>query len=298
MRWRLLLALFPALVARADGGLTPREVLRKAMQRQGPVKRGDIRDVYLRFRGQALIEKAEHAVTREVWYRSNDRSFRMLQAGSADKRRNNEFGVFGEKGCWERGRRGIIPLSGANRDHRKSIKRIEKERESFERMLRMVLLSRLDDGRTELSFAHGKPVRLVRDLPFSADSLLGKRDEHAYYVLRVERPDEPRMELFVETKDFTVRKVVQFHKVDSASPEWFYYFGPFRKQAGALNLTLPQYLSIHTRFPFDLESRKKSQQANGGLMVQLNIGISDELLRPGLERKNAGAQPKHAGAKR
>jgi len=288
MCWRTLLVLLPALVARADGGLTPQEVLLKAIQRQGPVKRGDIRDVYLKFRGQALIDKAEHAVTREIWYRSKDRSFRMLQAGSADKRRNNEFGVLEEKGYWERGRRGVIQLSSANRDHRKSIKRIEKERQSFERMLRMVLLSRLDDGKTQLSLARGKPVHLERDLPFSADSLLGKRDEHAYYVLRVERPEEPRMELFVETRDFTVRKAVQFHKGDSTSPEWFYYFGPFRKQANALNLTLPQYLSIHTSFPFDLESRKKSQQANGGITVELNTGLTDERIRPGLERTKVG----------
>jgi hypothetical protein len=282
--------MLPALVARADGGLTPREVLLKAMQKQGPVKREEIRDVYLRFRGQALIDKAEHAVTREVWYRSKDRSFRMLQAGSADKRRNNEFGVFGQRGYWERGRRGIIQLSGANRDHRKSIKRVEKERESFERMLQMVLLSRLDDGKTQLSLARGNPVRLERDLPFSADSLLGRRDEHAYYVLRVERPDEPRMELFVETRDFTVRKVVQFHKADSASPEWFYYFGPFKKQADALGLTLPQYVSVHTSFPFDRESRKKSQQANGGISVGLNVGLTDQLLRPGTGRAEAGTK--------
>jgi hypothetical protein len=282
MRWNVLVLLLavPSRLQAKDPA-SAEEIFRMALKRQGAVRHEQIKDVRLEFKGQFSMEdKGEHAVTQDVWYRSADRSLRIRRTAGLDERKKTEFGVLGESGFWERSRARIVTLSRGNRDHKKTILTIENERKEFERILRLVLLSRLDDEDSGFRLSSPKPVRLKRDFPWSAKQLLEPRDRHAYHVVNVERPGEPRLELYVETTDFTVRKAVQYRSKDPKKAEWFYYFGGFAKRPAALGMTLPGYFSVHAGLPTDPESREKTSRAHGLVKVSLNAGLTEFKLKP------------------
>ena len=151
----------------------------------------------------------------------------------------------------------------------------------FERILRMVLLSRLLDGRSRVTLAEPTPVRLETDEPREANSILGRdRAEHCYHVIDVEREGEARLRLFVHTGDSTVRKAIQFDADDPGNPRWHYYFGPFQRQERELGLNLPRYVSMHDGFPDGKEGRARTTKLYGMLKVRLNTELKDGDLKP------------------
>ena len=137
-------------------------ILREAARSQGDVRAEDIRDVLVEFRGE-IVEETTHAVERTYWYRTPDRSFRIRTEPPAARKERTERGVLGEKGYWDRAADGSrVDLARTNRDHRELIRTIESERADFERILRMVLLPRLLDGKSRVTLA--EPLPGVADL--------------------------------------------------------------------------------------------------------------------------------------
>ncbi|MGH7162158.1 MAG: hypothetical protein ACREID_01640 [Planctomycetota bacterium] len=260
---------------------TPAEIFRRAVAAQGGLPADRIADVAVEFKGNIREKDAgRHAIVRRYWYRSADRSFRLRTESRADRDEWSERGVFGDNGFWELGDGGaVFRLSEANRDDRPSVAKIEKERDDFEDILRLVLLARMEEGGGKISAAEPGTVRIERDLPHEADAILGEaRGEHAYHVLDVDREDLPRLRLFVRTDDATVRKAIAFRRDDAAAPEWFYYFGRFLRDERT-GLQLPVVLSVHEREPLDPESLRAGERAWGTIQVRVNASLSDGLFR-------------------
>jgi len=278
---RTLLGVFTlAIAVGAAPGLTAEDVFRRALKGQGAVRRTEIRDVHLRFLGQVVHDEGVNTIERDYWHRAKDRAFRVRTVSRANRKSRSDRGVLGET-YWEAGRKTIYELSPGNRDDRGSIDTIRSDRRDFERILHLVLLARLDGEDTVFRFAVPEPVQLTRDVPFSARSILGKdRAAHHYHVLSIERPGEPRLELFIHTKDFAVRKAIQYYPRHPDRAEWFYYFGPYRKSERALNMTLPLFFSVHTAMPTDDESKKATNNVNGEISVVINGSIDDAILKP------------------
>jgi len=296
MRWFYLLPL-GLLLGSGDGFADPgegataltesqkraREVYRSAVAAQGEVRFEQVVEVHLLFRG-AIVEEGTHTILREYWYRAKDRAFRIATQSTADSRRKTERGVAGTGEFWDRASGGApAVLSPLNRDHRAIIRTITRERDDFEAMLRMVILSRFDDGKTRFEIDGESPVTLEHDLPYEASSILGKGDERkslAYEVLRVEREGEAPLRLFIRTSDHSVRKAIVEEIDDPAAAPWHYYFGPFARNAGGL--VVPRYLSAHKGAPVDAKSKERTSKARGELLaVDINPGLTDGDLRPG-----------------
>jgi len=287
---RLLTFLFLAAAAavsadRADGPGPPTAagILDRAVKAQGGVKREEIEDIHVRFRGQIQSEDREtHTFTRDYWYRARDRAFRMRTRATASNAVRSELGVYADKTgkevFWEQVRRsgGVLRLSARNRDDRTSIKTIRHERERFESLLRMVLLSRLVDGKTSVRLGAPAPVRLVRDMPYEARAILGAdRTGTTYHVLDLERPGEPRMRLFVSTADYTVRKAIQYDRRAPREATDFFYFGPY-PAAGKMPAgpRVPYYFSVHSALPTDEASKAATCRARGSIRVEINRRLS------------------------
>lgn len=277
------IAIASLLLATAAGAEAPgaKEVLEKAVAAQGAIPAGEIRDITLRFDGQIAEGKRVNTITRVYRYRARDRSFYVLTASRAAAKKRSERGVLGENGYWERSSRGkVVRLRTGNREDLASIKTIRRNRDEFERMLRMVLLARIRDGESKLELATRAPVRLEHDMPYAAAPTLGKdRQAHRYYVLDLERKNQPKLRLFVQLGTYTVRKVVQFDREDPTKREWFYYFGPYREDK-ATGLNLPVYFSVYDGLPVDEQSMKEHNRVRGEPKVEINTGLEDEAFRP------------------
>jgi len=271
----LLLLFVPAA---ADETATARDILRRAVEAQGKLGAEDVRDVTLLFKGEVSEKGEVHAITRTYRFRAKDRSFRVHTAAEAVDR-GTDRGVLGETGYWERSSKGaIITLNRGNRDDVATIKQIESERRDFERMLRMVLLTRLDEGWT-VTLGSPEPQRLDGDHPHELNHTLGDRNETTYHVLDARRDGEARLRLFVNTKDHTVRKAIEY---DADAPErvrWVYYFAAYAKDKD-LGLVLPRYFSLYHDTPLGKEARDRLNAVKGEPKVSLNTGLSDADLRP------------------
>lgn len=235
-------------------------VFRKAVARQGRIRQRDIKSVNLEFSGHVVLDKTEQAVYREYWYTVADRTFRQVTQGKAQAKARSERGV-DAKGHWNRAGKSKVRLFRGNRDHRDLIEAIDSDRAEFERILKMVLLTRLEGAR--FSFATKTPVKLLEDAPFSARSILGSdRAIAEYYVLKVERKNQPSLLLYVKTSDYTVRKAVQFPRDPKDHPVYYYFaYAPDRK--------LPIYFSAHKSLPTDAKTRKTSAIARGEITVHI-----------------------------
>ncbi|MHC4973026.1 MAG: hypothetical protein ACYTG3_11910 [Planctomycetota bacterium] len=275
----LLLAAAAGLSAAEAPGA--KEVLEKAVATQGAIPAGEIHDITLTFEGQIAEGKRINTIKRVYRYRARDRSFFVSTESKASAKIRSVRGVLGESGYWERSSRGrIIRLRPGNREDKASVKTIRKNRDDFEAMLRMVLLARIADGESKLKLVTRAPVRLEQDMPYAADQTLGKdRRAHQYYVLDLERKDQPKLRLFIQLGTFTVRKVVQFDAEDPSQRKWFYYFGPFRKDPGT-GLNLPEYFSVYDGLPVDRKSMEERNRVRGEPTVKINTGLEDEAFRP------------------
>jgi hypothetical protein len=276
---RLLPLLLAAPMAVAsDETATARDILRKAVEAQGKLGPEDVRDVTLTFEGEASEKGEVHAITRTYRFRAKDRSFRV-HTGAEAADRSTDRGVFGENGYWERSSKGtFVALSRGNRDDAATIRQIEGERKDFERMLRMVLLTRLDEGWT-VDLGEKEPQRLDGDHPHEITRTLGDRNETTYHVLDVRRDGEARLRLFVNTSDYTVRKAIEYEVDAPDRVRWVYYFGPYAKDK-SLGLVLPRYFSLYHDTPSDKAARDRLNAVKGEPKVSLNTGLSDADLRP------------------
>ena len=298
LRLALVLAALPvpfASVAGADdtageGDAKALEIFRRAVEAQGKLRSADVEDVRIAFRGQ-IIEEGEHSVRREYRYRAKDRSFYLLTAATAAADQRTERGVLAGGGFWERGSGGrVFELQPGNREDGKAIRSIRKERDQFERILRLVLLARLEDKDTRIRLVSPEPVRLEDDMPRAANGILGRdRAARTYWVLAVERPDQPRLDLWIRADEpaepnranghaWSVVKAAQYDP-DTNAPEWYYYFGPYDRDTRP-DLLLPRYFSAHQGEPSGKDAKEATLKYHGTLEVQLNAGLTDEDLRP------------------
>ena len=276
----------PALLVALLGGpaladLPAIGVFRKAIQAQGRLKQTQIKDVYLHIRGHTVDKQGEHGFNREYWYRAKDKSLRVRTQSKAANRARTDRGYLGGKGYWELTNRGtLLKLKKANRDDEEVIETIRRDRRDFTRIYETVLLSRLDDKDTELSFGTPEPVSLENDLPYSANAILGKdRKANKYYVLDVKRPGEDPLRLFIHTRNFQVHKVVEY-SADGAI-DWVYYFGPFHFDED-LALWMPRYFSAHEKAePVNKQTRKDTGRYRGEVSLKLNSGLKTSDVFPG-----------------
>lgn len=272
-----LLLLLPVATSPAEEDLAAKNIFRKAVDAQGKLLPEQVRDVTLSFEGEVSEKGEVHSVVRTFWYRSADRSFRVhTGSGAVDK--TSDRGVLGADGYWERSPAGVTELSRGNRDDLAQIREIEGERGDFERMLRMVLLTRLEGDKWTMALGAKEPVRLKDDEPHNAKQTLGDREKETYYVLDATHEGEPRLQLFVHTDDFTVRKAIEYDTAKPQQVRWVYYFAGYKKDQ-KLNLLLPRYFSLYRDTPSE-KTRDELNAANGLPKVDLNTGLVDGDLRP------------------
>lgn len=255
----------------------PQQILKRAIERQGALPEGGVKELHLSFNGQVSQKDEEHHIRRHYWYRAADRSFRIKTQSRAARKESTDRGVFG-KDFWECGAKGgVVHLSKANLNHRKVIQSIRKDRSEFERIMNMVLLSRLKDAK--LTMARKNPVKILKDHPFEENHILGAdRNAHSYWVIDVERKDRPRMRVYVHSRDFKVCKAVQFDVDEPGRPIYWYYFGPYFKRPDGL--TLPRYFTVHTSVPRDEKTRRATAFARGEIQLKINDGSADTALKP------------------
>jgi len=284
-----VLALLPALPTRAAddaaappaAGPTAADLLHRAVQAQGTLA-GDLKDVTLSFRGEVAQQGSVNTIRRTYWYRAGDRSFRVHTSNASTDAATTDRGVFGRKTYWERSSGGAVrELHAGNRDDADALDQIAKERRDFERILRMVLLSRLDDGSWQVERGAPEAVRLSQDMPFNAKGTLEDRAKETYHVLDLTREGEPRLRLFIRTADFTVRKAVQFRLNDANEEEWTYYFGPFWRDPDA-GLSLPRFFSVYKGTPTEDPGRSREELlvVKGEPTVRVNTDLADDDLKP------------------
>lgn len=277
-RSTLPLVLLAAAAPAADGP-TAQEIFRKAVEAQGEVPK-EIKDVTLSFWGEIRQDEQVNTVRRTYWYRSADRSFRVRTGSEAMEKLTSDRGVVGEATYWERGPRGeTVELSRGNRDDMAQIRGIEKERKEFERMLRMVLLARFDQGGWQVALAEPKPVLLDKDHPHQPKGTLGNKEETSYHVLDLKREGEPDLRLYVHTTDFSVRKAIEYDLSDAGRVRFVYYFANYWNDPD-LKLLVPRFLSIYHATPLAEGDRDEMLAAKGQPTVRLNTDLKDADLRP------------------
>lgn len=263
---------------------TAKEVFQRAVAAQGRIEPDEIRDLYVKFEGQVKDkgEKTQSAV-REYWLRPTDRSFRIRTTAGADPAKPfSERGVLGndKERYWERIKKSPAELRRTNREHRKNILAIRRDRNDFQRIVRMVLLTRMNDGQSSVRFAKQKRVRLEKDQPNSARHILGKDRKAEYYVLDVARKGADPLRFFIRTDDFTVRKVVQFDREAPGKLKSVSYFGAFVKNSQAEGLVLPQAFSVYSAVPDGKNRNDATVRVSGRLKVKINGDLGDDAFFP------------------
>ena len=253
-------------------------LLDRAIQAQGGWTRDRIADLHLTFEGQIAEEGRTNSVAREYWYRARDRAFRLRTSPLAAVSRETEHGVLGRR-YWDRTEGRLQELSRGNRDHEEMIGAIRQDRDEFERILSMLLLSRLRDGKTDATLEPGDPVRLEDERPPEVRAILRDAKERTYHVLDLRRPDEPRLRAYLDTEDLTVRKVEQYRTDAPDRLAFVYYFGAYKRDP-ATELVLPRYFSVHTAVPVDEKTRDETLRAKGTLAFVLNAELPDAQFAP------------------
>jgi len=250
----------------------------RAIEAQGGWTRDRIADLYLTFEGQIAEEGRTNSIAREYWYRARDRAFRQRTSPLAAVSRKTEHGVLGRR-YWDRTEGRLQELSRGNRDHEEMIKAIRDDRDDFERILSMLLLSRLRDGKTEAVLEPGDPVSLEGERPPEVRAILGDASTRRYHVVDIRRPEEPPLRAFLDTEGLTVTKVEQYRTDAPGELAFVYYFGAY-KRAAATGLLLPQYFSVHTAVPVDEKTCDATLRAKGMLSFDFNSDLPDAVFAP------------------
>jgi hypothetical protein len=266
-------------------------LLKRAVAAQGKLPNGGLRDLQILFEGQ-INEKKEgsHSIHRNYWFRQKDRSFRIETFSPLEpKDSKSERGVLGNVNAryWElirRKRPGSKrpelkrqELSRTNKTHLENIRTIQRDRDDFERIVRMVVLSRVDSKLARLRRGAPQRVALTGDHPNSASFVFpSKLKGSQYLVLDLQRSAGDPLRLFINEKDLTVRKVVQFDRAAPNKIKFVYYLGAYRKMQGML---LPTYVSVHSEVPTK-KTREKTTKLAGRLTLTLNAGLDDSVFSP------------------
>jgi len=268
---------------------TAREVFESAVAAQGRLDPDDIHDLYVKFVGQ-VKEKGHktQSAEREYWLRPGDRSFRIKTTAGADPAKPySERGVLGspKERYWEWVRKGRAELRRTNREHRKNILAIRRDRKEFERIVRMVLLVRITEDDAAISFANPGKVRLVKDQPNSARHILGEDRKAEYHVLNIARKGADPLRFFVRIDDSTVRKVIQYDRATPDKIKSVSYFGYYRKNDAAEGMVMPQAFSVYSAVPDGKDRNKATMKVSGRLSVRINGNLGDETFSPGEPKK-------------
>ena len=274
-RFGLLVVLCVPSGVHAQPAATAKEIFRRAVQRQGRVKRSDIADIRVNVVGM-LQEEGEHRIKRSYWYREADKAFRIRTTSRTRSSLASERSRLGRSKTryWERSGREVFELKRGNRTDRESIQQIKKDLVRFESVLALMLLNQLDTPETQITLLKSHPVQL-KDQPLEARSIFGDRSK-GYYVLRVARPNEPRLDLFVHEDDHSVRKAIIYTQDPRPVPKWIYYLASFN-QKNTLGILVPGIFLVYTEEPFDEKTKRKAWKIKGELRVQLNGGLKDDV---------------------
>jgi hypothetical protein len=275
-RFGLLVVLCVPSGVHAQPAATAKEVFRRAVLHQGRVKRSDIADIRVNVINGMLQEEGEHRIMRTYWYREADQAFRIRTTSRTKKSLRSERSRLGQSRTryFERSGKEVFELKQGNRTDRDSIKQIKQDLVRFESVLGLMLLNQLDTPETQITLLKSRPVPL-KDQPLEARAIFGDRSK-GYYVLRVDRPNEPRLDLFVHEVDHSVRKAIIYTQDPRPVPKWIYYFASFNRR-NTLGILVPGIFLVYTEEPLDEKTKRKAWKIRGELRVQLNGGLKDDV---------------------
>ncbi len=267
----------------ANPEAAPRAILSRAVAAQGKLKQKDIHDLQVLFEGQIQERgQATQSVKRQYWLRSGDDSFRIRTvAGLRPSDPVSERGVLGGKpeSYWEWARKRRMPLKLTNREHRKNIDAIQRDRREFQRIVKSVLLARLLDEGTTVAFARSRSVLLDKDEPASARHVFPDRKAR-FAVIDVRRAGSDPLRFFIHEGDFTVRKVIQFDARRPGAVKSITYLGAYPAKAVKGGLRLPRSISVYSDVPTDKKSRDEFVRIAGRLTVKVNQKLGDDVFAP------------------
>jgi hypothetical protein len=277
----LITLVFLAVISTAQAGekkpdAAAHKILASAVEAQGTLPAAGIQSLHVTFVGQVNEKgQATHSVTREYWLRVSDRSFRILTYANTKKSKRSERGVLATKKpvYWEASRGRRIRLFGSNVEHIKVVRTIREDRRDFERILRIVLLARMQKGRGDLRRAKPPIVTIPTDEPNSLSAIFPDR-EAKYFSLNLIREGEDPLQLFLDNKSLQIKRVLQFARGEPKKLVNAYYLGAYKNQGG---LILPRYISVHTAIPTSTKLRDSTTRLSGKLKVEVNPGLTDEI---------------------
>lgn len=250
------------------------KILASAIEAQGALPAAGILSLHVKFKGQVHEHgQPEQSITREYWLRTSDRSFRILTYPNIDpSSHRSERGVLGTKKpvYWEASRGRRLRLVASNIEHIKNVRTIRKDRREFERILRIVLLARIQKGHGDLRRADPPIATIADDQPNSVRAIFKDRSAR-YHVLDLRRDGEDPLRLYLDEKSLQIKRVLQFVRGDPKKLANAYYLGAYKEQGG---LVLPRYISVHTAIPTE-KTRVSSTRLSGTLSVEINLGLTD-----------------------
>jgi len=273
------------------------DLLRRAVAAQGKLPDGGLQDLQITFEGQIREpEQGEHSITRKYWFRAKDRSFRIqTYANAAQGETRSERGVLGSPKPvyweWLHKSQERAELRPTNREHLENIRAIQRDRDDFERIVRMVVLARAEGELTKIR--RGNPLRVdcAEDQPNSRRYVFPDADrDAAYLVLDLERAGSDPLRLFLNEKDLKVRKVVQFDQARPDEIRFVYYLGGYKKENGLL---VPHFVSVHTEVPTEA-TRAETTRLSGRLSLSLNPGLDDAVFSPSTPAKRGATSDANA----
>ncbi len=249
------------------------KILAAAVEAQGKLPAAGIQSLHVTFVGQVNEKgQASQSITREYWLRVSDRSFRILTYPNAKKSQRSERGVLAAKKpvYWEASRGRRLRMVGSNVEHIKVVRTIRQDRRDFERILRIVLLTRMQKGHGDLRRANPPIVTIPNDEPNSSRHIFADRSAR-YFSLNLLREGEDPLRIFLDENSLQIKRVLQFVRDDPGTLANAYYLGAYKEQGG---LVLPQYISVHTAIPTS-KTKEQTTRLSGRLKIVVNPGLTD-----------------------
>jgi len=268
--------------ANAAGAPSAKEVFQKAVERQGRVDPGNMRDVHVSVT-QGRIQRTEKGKTTQnriqsdFWYRTADRAFRIKLQSRTDAKMASERSVIGRK-YYERTNK-VIELKPGNELDLESIGQVKEKRDHFENVLGLMLLGRLDVAGTRFAFAADEPVTLAAEMPLN-ERMFRPDPKARHHVVDVLRKDRETLRLFIDTTSFEVKKAEIFARPSGAKTKdnahRIYYFGKQTREP-ALSVSHPGSFIEYSRVPEDENTKRDAWTLMGVLNVKINGGLADDV---------------------